>query len=353
MAKNIIAVLVLAGLAITAWLVFRKAPVQENEQTDDVLKPIAADSIDRLEILRHEGSGSTLREEFIVLAKAAGQWRLTKPIEYAADGRLIDPMLKILGGMKVIDAITENAKKHHVLEVDDEFGIELSAFEGNNKLAHFIIGISNKNMTFVRIPGSDTVYRTVGTYRRTFDKSTRNLRDKTVTYLDEHSVSRVKYVNPKGTLEMVRKGSGDEALFEPLDREIQNFNTRKAMGNAAALTRLLTRDYVDQPLDEKLTGLGTAAKTVEFDATQSGQADTYTIWIGKADKKKRQTYVKTSLADQIYLVSTHIAARFDVGAEDFARTDEQLVREEQLLQAQQEHADEHAKHREATSHEHE
>ncbi|MCP4678502.1 MAG: DUF4340 domain-containing protein [Deltaproteobacteria bacterium] len=346
MARNIIAALVLAILAIAAWLVFRETPAQENKRPANVLKPIQIEGVDRLELLRREGSGSTLREVFAVLKKAGEQWRLTKPVDYPADNRVIDSMLEILGTLKVIDAITENTKKHHVLEVDDEFGIEVAAFEGDKALVRVIIGVSNKNITFVRIPGDSTVYRTVGMYRRTFDKSTKNLRDKTVTSFDEHSVKRIKYINEKGTLEMLKRGEDEEATFEPVGVKIQNFNARKAASNATALTHVLTRDFVDEPLGEEITGLGKGAKIVEIDAKKNGVSGIHTIWIGKAEKKRRQTYVKTSLSDQVFLVSTHVAARFNVGAEDFARTDEQLIKEKQLREAQEKHAAEHAKHRE-------
>ncbi len=347
MARLITAALVLVILAIAAWLVFREVPNQEDERLAEVLKPIPVERVDRLEILRHEGSGATFREVFVVLEKVDEQWRLTKPVDYAADHRLIDPMLEILGELRAIDVITENVKKHHVLEVDDEFGIEVGAFEGSRELVRVIIGVSNKNMTFVRIPGDDTVYRTVGMYRRTFDKSTKNLRDKAVTFFDEHSVARVKYINEKGALETVKKGVGQEATFEAVGVKIRNFNAARARGNATALARVLTRDFVDEPLGEEITGLGKGAKIVEFDAKKNGVPGIHRIWIGKAHEKKRQTYVKTSLSEQVFLISTHVAARFDVGAEDFARTDEQVVKEKQLRETQEKHAAEHAKHRDS------
>lgn len=354
MTRNIIAVVVLMGLAAAAYFVFRDSPgaMEEKKEVRAVLTPIPRASIDRIEVVRHEGTGDTLREEAIVLERAGDAWKMLEPVEYAVNSTSVENMLEALEEMRVIDVIATNKDQHHVLEVDDEMGVEVTVRGGNEELAHFIVGVSRKNMTMVRIPGGDTVYRASGSFRSTFNKSAKNIREKTVTKLERGTVSRLKFVNDKGELELVRtgekpadrEGMAPVAVFEPVGVEIENFNERLAAGTANSLTGLVARDFVDQPLPDDVTGLGEGAPRVEFDASSDGKKGTYTIWVGNTDEKSRQTYIKTSMSDQIFLVSAHMVTRYNASAQDFARTDEQVKQEEEARAAAAAHAEEHRQH---------
>jgi hypothetical protein len=256
--------------------------------------------------------------------------------------------------MRVVDVIAEKRERHHVLEVDDEMGIEVTVKGKGRELAHLIVGVTRQNMTMIRLPGSDAVYRATGSFRATFNKSAKNLRDKTVTRLDRGSVTRVRFINEKGELELVRKGEqapdregGDPIpVFEPVGVLIQNFDVRKAAGTAMSLTGLVTKDFVDEPVSEEISGLTAAAPRVEFDATLDGKPGTFTLWVGKDDKESRQTYVKTSLSEQVFLVSTHLVGRYLSSSDSFARTDQQVAEEEKQRAAAAAHAAEHEDHAE-------
>jgi len=168
-----------------------------------------------------------------------------------------------------------------------------------------------------------------------------------VLQLDRGSVTRIRYVDGDADFEMVKQGEGEDARFVPVGMELQNFDWRRAAGNANSLTGLSTRDFVDQPVADDVSGLGAGATRVEFDASKGGVEGTYTIWIGKDLEKERQTYVKTSAGDQVFLVSTHLVKRFRTRPEDFARTDEQVAAEEKQRKAAEEHGKMHEQQRQA------
>ncbi|MDJ0765041.1 MAG: DUF4340 domain-containing protein [Myxococcota bacterium] len=326
MAKNIAAIAVLAGLAGIAWWTLREEDASQEESTSVPSFPIiATDRVDKLEINRYRGSGSTLREERIVLEKDGDLWHMASPVAYKAHQQLVALMLEALENIRVIDAITEDEKKHHVLEVDREFGVDVTVSSGNTQLVRFIVGVTRESVTFIRFPDSNVVYRTTGAYRRRFNKTADDLRDKTVTKLDPNSVTRVKYMGPDGVLEMVKEGDGEEASFTPSNVKIKNFNQQRAKSNAHALTVLTTRGFADPSLGDDVTGLGDGATVVEFDAAKDGQKGTFTVRIGSEKKHMRQTYAKTSLSDQIFLLSTHVAKRFRVSPQSFSLSDEQAA----------------------------
>ncbi|MCP4680507.1 MAG: DUF4340 domain-containing protein [Deltaproteobacteria bacterium] len=342
MAKNIIAVCVLAVLGGVAYFVFNKAPAQGTKAALDVLKPVSVDRLDRIEILRHEGSGSTLREEIIVLEKAGGVWRMLKPVEYPANQATVKVMVDVLSKLKVMDIISERTEKHRVLEVDDELGIVVTASAGDEVLSRFIIGATRLTITFIRLPGSNAVYRTAGTYRSTFNQPSKSLRDRTVMKLNPDSVREVRYFNEGGELTIVKTEPSEELAFEPKGIDIPNFNTHRATQNVRAISNLNARDFVDEPLDADITGLTETAPRVEIDTVKE---QNLVVWIGKEQKDTRQTYVKTSLSDEVSLISSHFVSSMKAKASDFARTDEQMAKEKEMQKEAAAHLAEHEKAR--------
>ncbi len=344
MTKNLIAVCVLALLAGVAYFVFNKAPAQGTRAGLDVLKPVPVDRLDRIEILRHEGSGSTLREEIIVLEKAGDVWRMLKPVDYPANQAAVKVMVDVLAELKVMDTISERTEKHRALEVDDELGIVVTASAGDEVLSRFIIGATRLTITFIRIPASNAVYRTAGTYRSTFNQPSRSLRDRTVVKLDPSSVSEVRYINEGGTLTIVNKDQSEELAFEPKGIDIPNFNTHRATQNVRAISNLGARDFVDEPLGADITGLTETAPRVEIDTVRD---QNLVVWIGNEKKETRQTYVKTSLSDNIFLISSHFVSSMKAKASDFARSNEQVAKEKEILKEATVHLAEHEKARAA------
>jgi hypothetical protein len=329
MKRNIIAIVVLVALGVATFLVLREPPDPARQAARAALGPVPVDRLDRLEIRRNEGSGASLHEESIVLVRKEGEWRMAEPVDYALNPTSVERMTEALAGLRTVDIVAENKAKHHVLEVDDELGVEVKALGGGDVLAHFIVGVSRNNMTYVRLPGKNEVYRVSGSHRATFNKSAKNLRDKTILKLDDDSVSRIAFANAAGQLTLERKGD-DAAAFAPVGVEVPNFDERKAGSIAKMLTSLSTRDFVDgQPTAEE-TGLGPDAASVAFDAKRDGSPVNVTLWLGREVEKDRQTHVKTSLTgEQVFLVSSHMVKRLEAKADDFARTDEEMAKEEE------------------------
>jgi hypothetical protein len=330
MKRNIIAIAVLAALGVAAFLVLREPPDRERQAARAAIGAVPAERLDRVEIRRNEGSGATLREESIVLVRKDGAWRMEQPVDYALNPTSAERMVEGLAGLKVVDLVAENKAKHHVLEVDDELGVEVKALAGGEVLAHFIVGVSRNNMTYVRLPGKDEVYRIAGSHRATFNKSAKNLRDKTILKFDDDSVSRIAFANAAGELVLERRGEGAAAAFVPVGVEIRNFDERKAGSIAKMLTSLAARDFVDGQPPAEETGLSAEGTRVVFDAKKDGNPVQVTLWLGRETEQDRNTHLKTSLTgEQVFLVSSHMVKRLEAKADDFARTDEELAKEEE------------------------
>ncbi len=331
MAKNLIALVILAALVVMALLVFREKPSEEKKKAA-AIAAVPEVRLDTIRITRREGKDEDATIEKITLKKKDGLWRMAEPVDYVVVEGTVKRMAEALAGMKVVDVISENKENHKSFEVDKDNGIEVVALEGNTELVHLIVGKSKSNMTFVRLPEKDEVYRLQGYHRTTFNKSVKNLRDKAILKREQDNVKKVTFTSEKGELVFETTSEGEETSLKPVGAEIENFNETKAKGIVRSLTNLSAREFVDEALTEEQTGLGADASKAVVEIQKSGESaepETVTVFIGKDLEEDRKTYLKTSLSDQLFLVSTSTTDRFKVAAADFARTAEEMKKEEE------------------------
>ncbi|MCP4606052.1 MAG: DUF4340 domain-containing protein [Proteobacteria bacterium] len=333
MGKNLIAVIILVILAVAALLVFRDKPSQEKEQAEEAISAVPSDQLDTIRIVRREKKDEKKVVEKIALKKKGGTWRMAEPVDYTVVENSVQRMADALADIKVVDIISKNKENHDSLQVGEETGIEVTASAGDKELARFIVGKSKGDMTFVRKTGEDAVYRIQGYHRGTFDKSVKNLRDKTVLKRDVGSVKKVTLTNEKGGLVLENSKEGEDKKLGPAGVEIENFHQSKADGMVRALVSLTAREFVDEKLQDEETGLTEGAAKVIVELDGSGEADAVTVWVGKEIEETKKTYVKTSESEQVFLVSSSTANRFKVGPDDFARTDEEMKAEEEKKKA--------------------
>lgn len=329
MTKNLVALAVLGVLVVVAFLVFREEAPEDIQKAKLAIVPVPGDRLDTIQIKRRDKKDGQNVAEEIVLKKIKDSWRMTKPVDYPILESAAKRMVETLGELKVVDVISDNKDKHGDFQVDEEGGIEVTALQGNTALAQLIFGKSKSNMTFVRKPDGDAVYRIQGYHRSAFDRSAENLRDKTIFKVDNDKIKKVSFKHRDGELAFEFTGEGNERSLGPLGVKIQNFNETKAKGIVRTLSSLSARGFVDEPLPPEKTGLGEDAAKVVLELAEPGEDNARSLWIGKEDAEKKQTYVKASTGDQIFTISSATAERLLAKADDFARTDEDMKKEEE------------------------
>ncbi len=327
MGKNRIAVAILVVMGVIAVFVLRDRPSPEKEKVVSAIARFSPNEPNEIRLQRAGGEETT--GERIVLVKRDDTWRMAEPVDYPVEPNPVKYMAETLGKLKVIDMISDNKEKHGLFGVDDKTGLEVKAFRGERQLVHIIMGKSEKNLTYVRLPKSDAVYRVLGTQRPYFDKSATSLRDDTVIDLEKDDIGTVKFVGNRGELVLAREAGEAQGKLVPVGVKIKNFNESKAKEIWQILSRVRARDFVDSDEPIEKTGLGDQADKVVVELKGSGETETVTLWIG-ADKEENQgTYLKTSKSEQVFLILTGVANRLRVGADDFARTDEELAKDEE------------------------
>jgi hypothetical protein len=328
--KNLIALAVLAVLGVTAYLVFREPPVdEEKKKIIDAIKPIPADKVDSISIKRFEGKDKDRKEENYTIAKKGDTWRMVKPVDYAVVESMVDSMKKALGELRIIDVISEKKTSHEKFEVDKKNGVEVTVRSGKETLGHFIIGKARSGVTFARLPGKDTVYRLKGQIKYNFNRAMRLLREKTIVKVKFDDIKRVTFKTDGESLTLEKEGKDKEAKVKPVDVEIKNFDETKAKGVIRSLASLNALDFEDAEVPDDKTGLGEGATEVLLEAQKDDKPYNVTVLVGKEKEGKTQTYCKVSDNKQVFLMSNYTAKRLKSKAEDFSKSDEDVKKEEE------------------------
>ncbi len=132
----------------------------------------------------------------ITLTKSGETWRVTAPVNYAADMSAVTTMLDKLDTLEVVGTATRRSSNHAAMEVDDAHGIHVIAKAGTRVLADVFIGVLRSNNTLVRPAGQDGVAMVEGSVKFAFDRELRDWRDKLIHTLAQDQITRIEFQNP-------------------------------------------------------------------------------------------------------------------------------------------------------------
>lgn len=169
-AKKEYMVLVLIIIAGWSYLVFHKD--DRIQYKLPFIPKIEIDTITNLEISN--------RGETITLERQEKNWLLT-PQNYPADGAKIKSMLFQIEDIEITDLVSES-KAYDRYQLNAENKISIKAWAGDKLLREFDVGkeAATFQHTFFRLPESSSVYHARGDFRRKFELSAAELRDREV-----------------------------------------------------------------------------------------------------------------------------------------------------------------------------
>ncbi|MDJ0761645.1 MAG: DUF4340 domain-containing protein [Myxococcota bacterium] len=333
MVKNLVALAVLAILGVIVFAVFRGGPAEDAQPASAAAPLISNSDFDTIQILRKAKGDGEKKTEKIVLKKQEDTWRLVEPVAYKIVDGTVRRMVDALSDFSIVDVISEDKARHETFQVDPDQGIDVTVRNGEQTLGRFIVGKSKNGMTFVKRPDGDPVYRVRGYHRSTFDKSAKDLRNKIIFKAEVDAIKKVTFKTGKDAVAFAFEGEGADRSLAPVDVAIKNFDEKKAMGVIRSVASVMARDFVDAPLPPESTGLDETADRAIVAFTGAGDGEEITTLVfGNDIEADKQTYVKTSASDQVFLVSTSKIARLKVKADDFARTDADVKKEAERAQ---------------------
>ena len=141
----------------------------------------------------------------IVLNKKDDAWSI-EPKGYPADLTKVKGMLSVIGKLK-LTALVSESKNYERYDLGNDKKIHVKAWEGKTLARDFDVGKAAPTFkhTFVKLANDPNVYHARQDFRRKFDRSVNDLRDKTVMTYAQNTIGEITLVHDKKTVSLFRK----------------------------------------------------------------------------------------------------------------------------------------------------
>jgi len=194
-------ILIVVIVAVSLYLILQN-PDRTHYQLP-TFPQISEKEISRLEI--------SFSDKTIVLVKESNTWKISPP-GYPAD---MDKVKTILNNIEnlTLTALVSESKNYERYELNDAKKIVVKAFSGDTLIREFEVGktASSYRHTFVKIKGDDRIYHARKNFRREFDQTIENLRDKIVLSFEKTEIQKIHIAKGKQSILLEQKEVPEEA----------------------------------------------------------------------------------------------------------------------------------------------
>ena len=161
------------------------------------LSEVSGKHISKLEI--------TTAGNSIIFNKKDDKWYI-EPKGYRADSTKVENMLKVIEKLK-LTALVSESKNYIRYDLSNDKNIHVKALQDKTLLREFDIGKAAPTFkhTFVKLPNNPNVYHARGDFRRNFDRSADDFRDKTVLSFAQNAIQGITLIHEKKTISLSRK----------------------------------------------------------------------------------------------------------------------------------------------------
>lgn len=192
-------------VAATAYLIYHKG--NRQHYTLPKLPAVSADEITRIDI--------THKNHTISLAREGDLWRIT-PGGYPADSASVNGMLSAISDLSLTAMVSES-KAYARYDLSEDKRIQVTAYAGDRLVRSMDVGKAAPTFqhTFVKLPDDDRVYHGAGDFRRKFDRSVDDLRDKVVMSFAPEKINAITVTTLEDAYALERKPAATEKAAPP------------------------------------------------------------------------------------------------------------------------------------------
>ncbi|MGD9107117.1 MAG: DUF4340 domain-containing protein, partial [Desulfobacterales bacterium] len=189
--------LILAGVmvALILYLVLHRSNRTHYKLPD--ITEISVKQISKLEVGK--------ADKTLVLNKKDNTWYID-PKGYPADSDKVKNMLNVIEELN-LTALVSESKNYVRYDLTHGKKIAVKAWQGKTLIREFDIGkaATTYQHTFVRLANDPNVYHAIGNFRREFDQTIDELRDKTVLSFMEKDIREITLTEDKKTIILSQK----------------------------------------------------------------------------------------------------------------------------------------------------
>lgn len=306
--STLVLLVVAVGLGAYIYFVERHRDPASAPEPNEALFTFDADDVTELEVRAEDGSVTELRQDDAV-------WRVVAPVETAADDVAATSLAATLSSLEINRVLDEGPVDLGPFGLDAPT-LDISvAVDGDDGRQRLLIGDETPTGAdrYAKLDGSDRVFLLPGYHRTTLNKTTFDLRDKTVLDFDRDALDRFEVTSGERTIEFAKDGD-DWRLAAPL-AVAADFGTVEgligSLGNGRM--RAVVSETGDAP-DE--FGLDPPAHTV---ALRAGSA-TATLHIG-AGTEAGTYYARDAARPLVFTVDAALVTSLERGADEYRRKD--------------------------------
>ncbi|MFN2426304.1 MAG: DUF4340 domain-containing protein [Candidatus Binatia bacterium] len=259
--RTLVLLAVAAGLGAWLWLV--EAPRLEEEAKATFLLDVDIPSVEKVRFKYPDGTNLE------VVRESGDSWKLTEPLEYAADGKVIENFLTTVKETKIerrLDKEETGALATYGLEGETGSQARLEITQGGTALPAVVLGGTTPvgHQAFARREGSEEVLVIPLLLQSSARKQPLDLRAKTMFDGDTAGVTRVTIEKPGEKIDLERRGESAWAMLSPVADAGDNESVRSMLDSIATIDA--TAFYDGPAVDRQAFGLDESA--TRFTATR-------------------------------------------------------------------------------------
>jgi hypothetical protein len=303
----IVAVIVLTALTGTLYWSNHRKPAESsvNASAETPPKILTLNQADITEVVIKKKGG----EELTLAKNDSGKWQITAPKQLRADQDAVSSMLSTLSSLNSDRLIEDKASNL------DQYGltrpsIEVDVTEKNKKSEKLLIGDETPagSAAYAAVGGDLRVFTVASYNKNSFDKGSRDLRDKRLMTFESDKISRVELLAKKQAIEFGRNKEQWQ-IVKPGPFRADGFQVGELVRNLSdAKMDLSGSDDGKKAAAAFNSGAPVAtAKVTDASGTQELQLR----------KNRDDYYAKSSVVEGVYKVSSGVGAGLAKSLDDF------------------------------------
>lgn len=312
LSRLLIAAVLLAGLSGALWWSNKKEDEKaKNPPADTTTKILALSepNIVGLEIKKRTG------EDTVLSKNDSNVWSITAPKALPADQSAVASVITAATNLpadRTIDDNVTDLASYGLAPAADEVIFKLK----DGKTKTLLIGDSNPtgNNVYAKVADDTHLYTMGSSSKTTFDKESKDLRDKRLLTFDQEKATRVELNAKKEPVEFGRINQTDWQILKPKPLRADGFAVEE-------LVRKLKEASMDTNISEDdakkaASAWATATPVATVKITDPGSTQTLEVRKVKG-KDSEDYYAKSSVVDGVHKVSKDLGAGVDKGLDDF------------------------------------
>jgi hypothetical protein len=310
--STIALLVVLIGLGAYIYFVTWKKPATESaaSKQEKVFAPVQEDKIDELRIKSASGDTTALK-------KADGGWQIITPVTARADESAVSGITSGLSSItvtRVVDEKPSDLKEYGLGDPRIDVGFKAA---GDKDFRHLLLGEKSPTGSdlFAQRAGENRVFLIPAFQEQTFNKSTFDLRDKTLIKFERDKVDGIEVVAGGKPLQVAKDGS-EWKIAKPVQARADFGSVEGLIGRLQSVQMKSIVTGEPSPADLKKYGLDKPETTVTLSL---GSARATLLVGGKADDNS--VYVRDASKPTVMTMESALADELKKGADEYRRKD--------------------------------